>query len=305
MTLALAVLAQLLHLVLLMVAAPALLVLDRAVVAVLSGGPLPRPLQPWRDVVRLARKQGMVAETSSWLFRAAPAIGCGATVVAAALVPSFALGMVLAPWADLLAILGLLALGRLVLLLAALDPGTGQGGAAVARHMHLAVPAEVALMLAAMALALLSGSGNLAQIAAAQLDAVPAPHVSAALACLAVLAVALTESGTDAAALRQEYSGFDLAVLDGTDALRRLVWLNLIALVLLPVGLAAPDAGLAAWAVGVPGWIGRLLVLGVAVSGVRAILGTIPAHWAARLLGLAGVLGALAVILALSRTGAA
>ena len=61
-------------------------------------------LQPWRDLVRLARKQPVLAENASWLFAGAPGVAFAATLAAAALVPGFALGMATAPISDLLAI---------------------------------------------------------------------------------------------------------------------------------------------------------------------------------------------------------
>ena len=67
--------------------------------------------------------------------------------VAACLVPSFALDMTFARFADLLLIAGLLALARAALALAALDAGTAPGGMAASRAMLLGVLAEPALLL--------------------------------------------------------------------------------------------------------------------------------------------------------------
>ena len=65
----------------------------RLVKARLLGRAGPSPLQPWRDLARLFRKQSVVAEGASWLFRAAPSTAFAATFAAALLVPSFVLGM--------------------------------------------------------------------------------------------------------------------------------------------------------------------------------------------------------------------
>ncbi len=301
----LSVLAQLLHVALMVAAAPALAGVERALAALISGAPVPSPLRPWRDLARLSRKQAMTVETASWLFRAAPAAGFGLTVLAAALVPSFVLGMALAPWSDLLTVAALLTLAHLTLLLAALDAGSGRAGAAVAERMRWEVAAWVVLLPAVMALALLAGSTNLDQIVTTQQEALPAPHAAAALVCVGLLAVALTDGGGDRAALDQDYAGLDLAVLNGTAALRRLVWLNLAGLVFLPVGIAPPEAGLATWVIGLTGWAARLGVLVAVLAAVRVVIGRLPVRWMPRILGLAGLLGAIAVILALSRAGAA
>ncbi len=126
----------------------------------------PPLLQPWRDLLRLLRKQPVMAENASWLFAAAPAGCLAAIAAAAALVPSFALGMASAPLADLLVIAGLLALARCILALAAMDVGTAFGGIGASREMTFAVFAEPALLLVIFTLALLAGTTNLDVIAA-------------------------------------------------------------------------------------------------------------------------------------------
>ena len=68
--------------------APGLLGLTRKVRARAlrrRGAPL---LQPYRDLLRLLRKEVVLAESASWLFRAAPYAIFAATWVAAALVPT-------------------------------------------------------------------------------------------------------------------------------------------------------------------------------------------------------------------------
>ncbi len=53
----------------------------------------PSVLQPYRDLARLLRKEVVLAENASWLFRVAPYLIFAATWVAAALVPTFATGL--------------------------------------------------------------------------------------------------------------------------------------------------------------------------------------------------------------------
>jgi formate hydrogenlyase subunit 4 len=55
-----------------------------------QGPPL---LQPYRDLARLLRKEVVLADSASWLFRAIPYLMFAATWVAAALVPTFATGL--------------------------------------------------------------------------------------------------------------------------------------------------------------------------------------------------------------------
>ncbi len=162
----LSLIAQLLHLALVLAAAPVVTGVLALFEARLQGRSGPHPLQPWLDLLRMFRKQTVMAESVSWLFRIAPAVAFGAIVVAAALVPSFALGMTFAPAADLLVIAGLLMLARCVLALAAMDTGTAFGGIGASRAMFSAVFAEPALLVVFLLCSLLAGSTNIDAVAA-------------------------------------------------------------------------------------------------------------------------------------------
>ena len=71
-----------------------------------------------------------------------PAVSFAAIAAAALLVPSFALGMTLAPLSDLIVIAGLLTLARCTLALAGMDVGTAFGGIGASRDMTFATFAE-------------------------------------------------------------------------------------------------------------------------------------------------------------------
>src|SRR5258708_20507804 len=80
--------------------------------------------QPYRDLLRLLRKDVVLAENASWLFRGTPYVTFAAIWVAAALVPTFATGLLFNWTADLIAIVPLLGSARFFLALAGLDVGT-------------------------------------------------------------------------------------------------------------------------------------------------------------------------------------
>ena len=60
----------------------------------------PSLIQPYRDLLRLLRKEVVLAENASWLFRVTPYLIFAATWVAAALVPTFAAGLLFSWTAD-------------------------------------------------------------------------------------------------------------------------------------------------------------------------------------------------------------
>src|SRR5215831_13951126 len=72
----------------------------------------PSMLQPYRDLLKLVRKETVLADNASWLFRAAPYLIFAATWVAAALVPTFATGLTFSWVGDLIAIIALVGAAR-------------------------------------------------------------------------------------------------------------------------------------------------------------------------------------------------
>ncbi|HHI81724.1 MAG TPA: formate hydrogenlyase, partial [Rhizobiales bacterium] len=105
------------QMMLVLAVAPGLIGLVRKVRARLLLRNGPSIIQPYRDLLRLLRKEALVASNASWLFRVAPYLVFAAVWVAAALVPTFATGLVFSWSADILAIVALLATARFALAL--------------------------------------------------------------------------------------------------------------------------------------------------------------------------------------------
>ena len=307
----LAGLAQLIHIALLLVAAPVLVGLIRWVKARLLGRRGPPLLQNWRDLRRLAKKQPVLAENASWLFSGAPAVAFAATLAAAALVPSFALGMATGGLADLLVIGGLLALARVTIALAGMDVGTAFGGIGSSRDMMIAVFAEPALLLVIFTLALLAGTTNIDIIAGVLRDTTPGLRVSLGLCLLAMLALALAENGRSPVdnpsghlelgmvheAMVLEYSGRHLALIEAAGALKLLLWFSLLAAIFAPFGIAPATASLLAWAVGLVAWVGKMLVLALALAAFETGIAKTRVFRVPEFLGIAVLFALLAVVL--------
>lgn len=309
MTYLFAFLALVAHLALMLAAAPLFTGIVRWLKARLLGRIGPPPMQPWRDLLRLARKQPVVADNTSWLFRAAPAGVLAATIAAASLVPSFTLGMASAPEADLLVLAGLLGLARCILALAAMDTGTSFGGIGASREMAFSVFAEPALLLVIFALALMAGTTNLDAIAALLREGALGLRVSLGLSLLSLLMIAIAECGRLPAgstrghlelamvheAMTLEYSGRHLALIEWAGSLSLLVWLSLIVAIFAPFGIAESAAPWA-WPVGLAVWAAKL----GAASGLLAVFETTLAKMrifrVPEFLGAAVLLGLLAVL---------
>ncbi len=310
MTALIGIAALLVHVGLMLALAPLLVGFLRWIKARLLGRVGPPVLQPWRDLRRLARKQPVLAENASWLFRAAPAAGFAATLAAAALVPGFALGMATAPLSDLLAIIGLLALARCVLALAALDIGTAFGGIGAAREMTFASFAEPAMLLVVFTLALLVGTTNLDAIATALREAAVGLRVSLGLALVSILAVAIAENGRIPVdnpathleltmvheAMVLEYSARHLALIEWTAALKLLLWMTLIAAVFVPFGTASPESGPLVWLLALPAWGLKVGVLAGGLALFETALAKMRVFRVPEFLGVALLLGLLAAV---------
>src|SRR6202008_4268706 len=162
--------------------APLLMGFVRKVKARLLRRQGPPLLQPYRDLVRLARKEAVVADSASWLFRFVPYLVFAATWVAAALVPTFATGLLFSWSADLIAIIALLGSARVFLALAGMDVGTSFGGIGASREVMIASLAEPAMIMVVFTLALIAGSTQLSTMAGFLLSSAVGLRVSLGLA---------------------------------------------------------------------------------------------------------------------------
>ena len=145
--------------------APLLTGLVRKVKARLQRRRGPSLIQPYRDLKRLLGKEVVLAENASWLFRVAPYVIFAVTWVAAALVPTFATGLLFSWSGDLIAITALLGSARFAQALAAMDIGTSFGGIGASREVMIASLAEPAMLMIVLSVALIAGSTQLSTIA--------------------------------------------------------------------------------------------------------------------------------------------
>jgi len=178
---------QILQMLLVLALAPLLTGFVRKVRArlLLRQGP---PLsQPYRDLVRLARKEAVVAHSASWLFRFVPYLVFAATWVAAALVPTFATGLLFSWSADLIAIIALLGSARFFLALAGMDVGTSFGGIGSSREAMFATLAEPAMIMIVFTLALVAGSTQLSTMAGFMTSPAVGLRVSLGMALIALI----------------------------------------------------------------------------------------------------------------------
>ena len=284
--------------------APLLLGITKRVKARLGyrrGAPL---LQPYRDLAKWWGKDPVESDAAGALTALAPPVVLGAVVVAALLVPIVGQRAPLAGWGDLVVVVGLMALGRFVLALAALDAGGAFGGMGSSREVAIATLVEPTLLLALAGAALAAGSTDLGTIAAAGAAAGRSWLTPALVLCAGAYAiVAVAETGHEPfdnpdthleltmvhEGMLLEASGPRLAMLVYASEIKLVLVAGLFAAAFLPAG-AAGDLTLPALALGVVAALAKLVMVAVALAVADATLAKF------RILALPGLLGSASIL---------
>jgi len=271
----------------------------------------PPLIQPYRDLIRLIRKDIVLAESASWLFRVVPYLVFAAIWVAASLVPTFRTGLLFSWSADLIAIIALLGSARFFLALAGLDVGTSFGGIGSSREVMIASLAEPAMIMIIFTLALVAGSTQLSTIAAFMSSSGVGLRVSVALALIALIMVAIAENGRVPIdnpathleltmvheAMVLEYSGRHLALIELANALKLILYVSLIACLFAPWGIESSGAAAPALAVGIAAYAGKLAAGGFLLALFETSIAKMRIFRVPEFLGAALMLGLLATLL--------
>ena len=242
-------------------------------------------VQPYRDLYKLLAKEARVAHTASPLFRAAPYIVFVATWLAAATVPLVAVNLPTAAIADIIVLVGLLALARFFLALAGMDVGTAFGGMGASREMLVSALAEPAMLMAVFTLAMTAHSTNLSSVVEYQLSGGFALRPSYLFALGGLVLVAIAETGRIPVdnpathleltmiheAMLLEYSGRHLALMDWAAQIKLALYGTLIANIFFPWGIGQSFEA-AALATGLFAIALKLLLLGAALAVAETVL---------------------------------
>ena len=271
----------------------------------------PPVLQPYRDLIRLMRKDVVLADTSSWLFRVIPYLVFGGTWVATALVPTFKTGLLFSMSADLIAIVALLGSARFFLALAGLDVGTSFGGIGSSREVMIASLAEPAMIMIVFTLALTAGSTQLSTIAAYMNSPAVGLRISLAMVLFALIIVAIAENARIPVdnpathleltmvheAMVLEYSGRHLALIELSASLKLLLYISAIACLFVPWGLVTQGVAPVAMALGVLAYLGKLAVGGALLALFETVIAKMRVFRVPEFLGAALMLGLLGTLL--------
>ncbi len=242
--------------------------------------------QPYRQLHKLFIKESVVADSASRLFRTAPYVVFGCMALACGIIPTLSTDLPLAPAADAIALVGLFALARVFISLAAMDVGTSFGTLGARREMFIGFLAEPALLMVLFSASLISQSTSLTTIVETLAHREFAIYPGLAFAAIAFTMVSLAENARVPVdnpathleltmvheALILEYSGRHLALIEWAASLKLFAYSCMGVALFLPWGVAeahAPQAMLLALPV---------LVVKLAVGGfLLALLETLSA----------------------------
>jgi formate hydrogenlyase subunit 4 len=289
---------------LVLLVAPLLLGITKVVKARLQYRRGPSVLQPYRDLAKWWGKEAVESDAASPITALAPPLVLAAFVVATLLVPIVGRRPPLAGWGDLLVIVGLMALARFALALAALDAGSAFGGMGSSREVAISALVEPALLLALAGAALAAGSTDLGAIASAGSAAGTAwftPALLLGAGAFAVVAVAETghepvdnpDTHLELTMIHEgmilEASGPRLAVLMYAAELKLVLVVGLFVAAFLPIGTAGDLAPLSLL-VAVGAALAKLVAAAVALAVLDATLAKL------RILALPGLLATASIV---------
>jgi formate hydrogenlyase subunit 4 len=243
---------QILQSMLVVLAAPALLGWVNQCRAWLQNRKGPGVLRPYFLLWRLFQKEAVVAENASVLFRATPYLLFGCMWLAAGIVPVLATDLPFAFAADIIALVGIFALARVFIALAAMDIGTAFGGIGARREMLIGFLAEPAMLMTLFTAAFLSGSTALTTIVETLAHREFAIHPGLACAAVAFTMVALAENARIPVdnptthleltmiheAMILEYSARHLALIEWAAAIKLFAYMTIGIALFTPWGIA-------------------------------------------------------------------
>ncbi|MFP3253975.1 MAG: NADH-quinone oxidoreductase subunit H [Hydrogenobaculum sp.] len=130
----------------------------------LRGQKGPSILQPYKDLIKLFRKEPVISKDASFISKIAPIVVLLATIISASFIPIFSPNTLLSFTGDVIAFMYVLGLSTFFIALYGLDQGSSFGGLGSAREMTIASLAEPTLMMIMFTFSLEYGTSNISEI---------------------------------------------------------------------------------------------------------------------------------------------
>ncbi|MEK7594923.1 MAG: NADH-quinone oxidoreductase subunit H [Patescibacteria group bacterium] len=244
----------------------------------------PSIFQPYRNLRKLFHKDEVISNDASWIFRLAPYIIFGVTIIVGASIPLFS-SILHAPTSDLLVVVYTLAIGTFFLALAGMDTGSAFGGFGASREMTLSAVAEGSLIFSLLTLVVISGTTNLTAIAHTITFEYGHFLIPILMAFAGFLIVLLAETkrfpfdNPDThleltmvhEAMLLEYSGKRLALMEWASANKLFIFAAMAVNLFFPVGISS-SFGASALLIGVGSMLVKVLTIYVGIAMIESLL---------------------------------
>jgi formate hydrogenlyase subunit 4 len=271
----------------------------------------PSLLQPYRDLLKLFRKQLVIPASASWIFWAAPLVAFTAMLTVPILIP--VLTNYPLPLSDMGDILGgglILTVGTFFVNLAALDSGSAYGGIGSSRTVMVTILAEPILILVFVGITLMA-QAMLPFVVNHLLVEQPAVYWSPTHLFLVMAFFVLLLTETDRLPIHSsthievymieearvlEYSGPLLALLKWASMMKQFILYTIFAnVLLLPWGLSREGTAIGVGAT-ILAVLGKFFIVASAVIGVETVQSRLRFYRYQEPLAAAFMLAVLAVI---------
>jgi formate hydrogenlyase subunit 4 len=277
--------------------------------ALWAGRKGPPLLQTLFDLARLMRKRPVYSAATTPMFRVAPMVVLASTLVSAFLIPLLGGEAPFAFPYDFVAVAYLWGLGRLFLMLAALDTGSSLEGMGASREATFGALLEPAIFLVFGTLAAATGHASLEDLL--RVDLSTADHVVLVGACAVVVFMVLQVEGARVPVddpnthleltmihevMILDHSGPELAALQYAAVLKTVLCAALLASLVNP---EAPSRGFSVGAL----QIGLVLATGIAVGCVESLTARLKLRSVPHYIFLAGAAAFVALLSAVWRHG--
>lgn len=243
-----------------------------------TGAPI---FQMYFDLAKLFKKQSVVSEVSSWIFKAAPFAVVSTAVTAALLVPVSATTAPAQLPGDFILMVSIMALGRIFLMLAAMDTGSTFGGMGSSREAMISSLIEPSILVSLFTLGLISGSTSLIQMMKASMaDGFPLTHPVYIMTFLSLLVIIVAETSRIPVddpsthleltmvheAMILEYSGRQLALMEYGAAIKQLTFITLLANIFIPHEQLITITGIGGIILSLMIYLAKVIVISVVIA---------------------------------------
>ncbi|NLM21209.1 MAG: formate hydrogenlyase [Peptococcaceae bacterium] len=242
------------------------------------------PWQMYFDLYKLLKKNAVVSDVSSWIFKAAPYIVFATALAGALLVPvSSKLAGSQIP-GDFILLIYTLVLGRFFMMAAALDTGSTFGGMGSSREAMISSLIEPSILVSLFTLGLIARSFSLPEIMmSVQNNGIPLSNPVYIMVFLAMVIVLIAETCRIPVddpsthleltmiheAMILEYSGRHLAFMEYGAAVKQLIFMTLLVNIFLPTDQLINFSGLLAVLLSLILYVIKIIIVAIVIAMIE------------------------------------